>query len=91
MKKHFYSISDYINGLANSEETYLVNISGESSDFIRFNNGNIRQNGHVDQCYLNITLITNQRKAEHTLCISGNMSGSTNILISEGLRVRSGN
>ena len=48
MNKYFSLINSYLFSLSSREETLITNFSGETSQFIRFNNAKIRQTGLVD-------------------------------------------
>ena len=43
------------------DEVLLASVAGERTDFIRFNHGDVRQAGSVDQRRLSIDLIEGQR------------------------------
>ena len=49
----------------------------ETSDFIRFNQGKVRQPGNVVQCYVDVDLIDGARHASHRLSLSGDLAADT--------------
>ena len=66
-KTQFYNISDLLFNLLEDGEEITVSCSGESTQFIRFNNAKIRQTGLVDDGDLSINLIHNNRNCEKAL------------------------
>lgn len=73
---HFQSVADAVlNDLTDSEHLTLE-LSGESSQFTRFNNAKIRQSGLVEDAYLGLSYIHNNRKASVTVPFSGNLAQS---------------
>jgi predicted Zn-dependent protease len=56
MQNYFNKLSDHVSGLLTGNEVYMMNLKGENSDFIRFNNAKIRQNGRVSQFSLELNL-----------------------------------
>ena len=56
------------------DEVLLANFAGEDTDFVRFNNSDVRQAGSVDQRRLSVDLIEGQRHAGGSLQLSGDRS-----------------
>lgn len=71
MREHFYRLADEVTDAVTGEEILLLNLGGESSDFVRFNHGLIRQGGAVQQSYLTVHLVEGQRHATGTISLSG--------------------
>jgi predicted Zn-dependent protease len=71
MQDEFFSIADAIGPLLRGDEIYTCSFSGESSDFVRFTRGAVRQAGTVVQRGLAIDLISGRRHAAGTLTLSG--------------------
>ncbi len=69
----FYELADRLTGSLAIDEVLLLNISGEQSDFARFNQNRIRQAGSVTQGYLSIELIQGQRHASESFIVTGNV------------------
>jgi len=69
MKNYFYKLADLAVSKTKAGEFIYLNFSGEESDFIRLNHAKIRQNGHVSQYYLSITLVVNGRQANSSMAI----------------------
>ena len=69
-KTQFYNISDLLFNLLEDGEDITVSCSGESTQFIRFNNAKIRQTGLVDDGDLSINLIHNNRNCEKAFTLS---------------------
>lgn len=72
MQGYFYTLIEDIEQQIHPDEMYLCNFIAENSDFVRFNHAKIRQLGSVDQRYLSIDLIYQQKHAQGTLSLSGN-------------------
>lgn len=53
------------------EESLLCNFSAETSDFVRFNQGRVRQAGSVEQRSLTVRLVHGRRQAAATLTLGG--------------------
>lgn len=73
MQEYFYKLADFIDQQLQTNEIYLCDFAAEKSDFVRFNKGKIRQPGNVEQAYINIDLIQNQRHATGKVALSGDM------------------
>ncbi len=71
MHERFYRIADYVVSQLKSNEVALMTLSGEDSDFVRFNHNAVRQAGAVSQQDLSIDLINGQRHAEGGLTLTG--------------------
>jgi len=71
MNKYFSILNNNLFSLAKKDEVLITNFSGESSQFIRFNNAKIRQTGIVDDINFSITLISNNRKCSVSMTLKG--------------------
>ena len=71
MNKYFSLINSYLFSLSSKEEILITNFSGESSQFIRFNNAKIRQTGLIDDINYSIILISNNRKCSVSMTLKG--------------------
>ena len=67
MQEYFRELSQKIFAFLSAEETLLLNLEGESSDFVRLNHNRVRQAGHVNQQVLAMTLVARQRQSIATL------------------------
>lgn len=74
MQNYFYTLADAVFSMRSADEIFTCYYSGESSDFVRFNHGKYRQQGHVEQHYLQIELIANRRSASYSLTLKGNQT-----------------
>jgi predicted Zn-dependent protease len=72
MKAEFFDLIDRLVRGLRARETLLANLSGERSDFVRFNHGLVRQAGSVAQRFLSLRLVHERRHAEATVAIAGN-------------------
>ena len=59
MDKYFSSLNNFLFSILKNGETLITNISGESSQFIRFNNSKVRQTGIIDDMNFSMTLLSN--------------------------------
>jgi predicted Zn-dependent protease len=73
MKKVFNSISDLLFKELKSGEDVILSFSGENSQFIRFNNGSVRQTGLVDDADIELKFISNNRICGGGFTISGDI------------------
>ena len=71
MDKYYSILNNYIFLLLDKNETLITNISGENSQFIRFNNSKIRQTGLIDDMSFSMTLISNNRKTSISMTLIG--------------------
>ena len=77
MEAYFHDVTAVLDGLVAAGEAYTANFSSETSDFIRFNQGKVRQPGNVVQCYVDVDLINGARHASHRLSLSGDRAADT--------------
>ena len=71
MKARFFDLSEKLNRELQPGEALLCSFSGERSDFVRFNQGSVRQAGSVEQGYLSLRLVHERRQAWATLTLGG--------------------
>ena len=71
MNTYFSYLNNHIFSLLKSDETLITNISGENSQFIRFNNSKVRQTGLIDDMSYSIILIWNNRKTSISMTLTG--------------------
>lgn len=70
-KDLFFDLVDRVSGALKPDEVLTAWLSAETTDFVRFNRGLVRQPGHVSQAYLSIDLINGQRHATAQMTLSG--------------------
>jgi predicted Zn-dependent protease len=63
MDAYFFQLTGTLQGLCEGDEQLLCWLSGEHSDFVRFNRGKIRQAGAVSQASVRLQLIARGRQA----------------------------
>tara|TARA_B100000700_G_scaffold315562_1_gene403839 strand:- start:322 stop:1644 length:1323 start_codon:yes stop_codon:yes gene_type:complete len=80
MDKYFSSLNNFLFSISKNDETLITNISGESSQFIRFNNSKVRQTGIVDDMNFSMTLLNNNRKCSISMTLSGNVESDKLLL-----------
>jgi predicted Zn-dependent protease len=81
-REYFYTLADSAGAQAKNGEAALLNLRGESSDFIRYNRTRIRQAGRVRQARLRLTLVRDRRQASATFDLSGDESADRSRLAS---------
>ena len=77
---YFFNLTDNISKMISGHEFAHFYLEGETSDFIRFNENRIRQNGNVDQFYCTFTLISNSRQASSVITLTKNMENDLGLL-----------
>ncbi|WP_322979653.1 TldD/PmbA family protein [Pseudomonas sp. C11] len=70
-RQHFNALLAHLQAQVVGEEGFTLAYSAEVSGFIRFNQGQVRQAGQVQQVYVTLSLYQGQRHAEHKLALSG--------------------
>ncbi|MBN2442650.1 MAG: hypothetical protein JXJ04_14945 [Spirochaetales bacterium] len=71
-ESYFYTLTDDCMKKLHKDEILLWSISGEESDFIRFNKSKIRQPGSILQCIASLHLIINQKHTKEYFPLTGN-------------------
>jgi len=74
MQTYFNELADYLTTQLKGGEVFLANFDGERSDFVRFNNGAVRQAGNVLEMAISLELIVGSRHAEAAVLLSGDAS-----------------
>lgn len=67
----FLDLATQLDRSLRAGESYTARFSAETSDFVRFNRGRVRQPGSVEQRYLDVDLIAGHRHATHALALTG--------------------
>jgi predicted Zn-dependent protease len=71
MRDHFEGCAAHLDTLLREGEHYLAWFEGEESDFVRFNQGRVRQAGSVKQLALEVRLLSGHRHASAKLTLTG--------------------
>lgn len=71
MQDYFYQLADELTACCTGGEVLLLGVSGEDSDFVRFNKSLVRQAGAVTQRYLSLELIDGNRHVREILTLCG--------------------
>jgi predicted Zn-dependent protease len=74
MESYFDELARDLDGLREAGETHTAHLAGETSDFVRFNRGRIRQPGTVTQAYLHVDLIRGSTHAAQTIALAGDLA-----------------
>lgn len=73
MQDYFHTIAATLTGLLRGKEVFTCAFSGEETDFVRFNHGQVRQAGHVMQRCITLDLIDGCRHTSAELTLSGDL------------------
>ena len=71
MKEQFFELAARLEKALRAGETLLCNLSAERSDFVRFTKALVRQAGSVEQRYLSLRLVREQRQASASIALAG--------------------
>ncbi|GAB3264560.1 TldD/PmbA family protein [Chitinimonas naiadis] len=71
MRAHFSRLAAHLRERLHAHESFTLWLSGENSDFVRFNHGQVRQAGAVQQAYLDLTLLQGARHVSQNLSLTG--------------------
>lgn len=88
MQGYFHELADFIGSRLQGREAYTAWLAAESSDFVRFNHGKVRQAGQVTQSYLTVRLIQGTKHCSMTLSLSGEPQTDRSQLSRELSRLR---
>ena len=79
-RDYFFALADEVTARTKPGEIALLNLRGETSDFIRYNRTRIRQFGRVRQARLRVTLIYNQRQASAAMDLRADLDADRALL-----------
>ncbi|MGH7820945.1 MAG: metallopeptidase TldD-related protein [Candidatus Binatia bacterium] len=79
-REAFHRIADHLRSLLRGAEAFTCHLSGEESDFVRFNRGRIRQAGSVRQAHLTIDLIEGKRHAAVIVTLGGDFAADRELV-----------
>ncbi len=88
MQDYFRELTTELGTLLRGAEVFTCSFSGEDSDFVRFNHGQIRQAGNVCQRSISIDLIEGRRHAGGRLSLVGELESDRAVLRSAVERFR---
>ena len=74
VESYFQDVAKIVDELCQGSEIHLSSFSAEDSDFVRFNQGKIRQAGAVAMRSLSIDLIEGKRHASGSVSLSGDLA-----------------
>lgn len=74
MEAYFHAIAAALDGAVRRGERYAATFDGEDTDFVRLNQGKVRQPGSVSQRYLTLRLLQDRRHAEHRQSLTGDLA-----------------
>ena len=71
MQQRFYDLATHLTAKLAGDEVLLARLSGETSEFIRFNRSAVRQAGSVQQAFCFLELIRGRRHVKLAVTLSG--------------------
>jgi len=81
----FKTLVDWLHGALRASEQFTLGYAAESSAFVRFNHGKVRQAGQVQQANVSLKLIDDGRHADLQITLSGDTTTDLQRLV-EGLQ-----
>ena len=73
MQDYFHVIADFLGSLLQGQEIYTCAVTGETTDFVRFNRAKVRQAGRATQHHMNLDLIEGRHHAAAALTLAGDL------------------
>lgn len=80
MRHAFFNLASFIGTQLRETEQFTAWLSGEDSDFVRFNHARVRQAGHVQQAFLTLRLIRGQRHVSAQMSLTGESVGDRTLV-----------
>jgi len=74
MESYFHDVAAIVTSLIRGEEIHLSTFYGEDSDFVRLNQGRVRQAGAVAMRSLGVDLVRGRRHASGSVSLSGDLA-----------------
>jgi len=84
----FYELVDAANEALEGQEILIANAHVEQTDFVRFNQGRVRQAGTVDQRDLELRLIAGKRHAKTSLSLSADHRANQKLVLASIRQLR---
>ncbi|MFK8011466.1 MAG: TldD/PmbA family protein [Marinicellaceae bacterium] len=78
MENYFNQISQYILSKKQSDEEVTVTLSGEKTQFVRFNKSKIRQSTDVNQLNLSLAIQKDEKEYSYNFSITGKLTNDQN-------------
>ncbi|MDF1702579.1 MAG: metallopeptidase TldD-related protein, partial [Planctomycetota bacterium] len=90
MQQYFHDLADHVGTLIQGDEVFTASFAGEESDFVRFNQGAVRQAGTVTQRAIGVDLIDGSKHAGGSVTLSGDVAEDKRRLagLVQGLRAK---
>ena len=88
MKDTFFYICDEVINRLDKSEDLIISFSGESSQYIRFNNAKIRQTGCIDDANIFLNFIKNNRSCKTSISFQGKQSIDLNNVLNQIQKMR---
>ncbi|MBE9101553.1 TldD/PmbA family protein [Vacuolonema iberomarrocanum] len=81
LEQSFIRLTDTLHQKRTSNEQFTLQLSGEQSQFVRFNRAKVRQTGCVIDGNVILTLMQNQRGASFRFSVSGDVSQDEDMML----------
>ena len=80
---YFDALADGVCRAVAGTDRVTLYLKAESSDFIRFNHGAVRQATHVEQGYATLAVVRGARRIETTVALTGRLDADIADLLAE--------
>ncbi|WP_374353513.1 TldD/PmbA family protein [Chitinimonas sp.] len=80
LREHFHRLADSVHAALHAGEGFTLWLAAETSDFVRFNHGKVRQAGQVRQCYITLRLLRGQRHLSETVSLGCGADDAATVL-----------
>jgi predicted Zn-dependent protease len=74
MEEYFYQLAQLVENLSLSDELCCCYFEAEDADYVRFNQGRVRQAGTVLQRAMNVALTADRRPVSGSCCLTGSFA-----------------
>lgn len=81
MQAYFFALADFIQSKLHANELFTLWLSGEQTDFVRFNHAKVRQAGNVNQAYLTFQLIQGGKHISQEITLANNAETDKTVLL----------
>lgn len=80
LQEYFHDLQHAIGAALRKDEMFTCSFDAEASDFVRFNQGRVRQAGRVEQGALNLRLLATRRQAFAQCTLSGQLEDDLRLI-----------
>lgn len=83
MRTYFEALADAVCVAGAGLDRVSLSLAAETSDFLRFNRGRVRQAGQVQQCHGSVTVVAGARRSTATTALTGDLQRDAAVLCAE--------